>query len=188
MDILRSATTLFARKGFKNTSMAELSQVSGVAGGTIFYHFKSKEDLFFAILADVKDKILTGFEQYFREQRHENGLKMVEGAITFYLDIAGKMEDRFLLLQRHDPHRLAEAHPVCRQHLETVYNCLVDIFERAIRTGQKDGTIRKLPARKTALIIFSMVDGIVRLDTFKLYEASALYHELVAACRRMIRV
>ena len=39
--ILRVAMQLFARKGFKDTSMAELSKTTGAAEGTIFYHFKT---------------------------------------------------------------------------------------------------------------------------------------------------
>jgi AcrR family transcriptional regulator len=38
-DILEAANLLFARKGFKDTSMAEVSKLTGAAEGTIFYHF-----------------------------------------------------------------------------------------------------------------------------------------------------
>jgi len=187
MIILHAAARLFARNGFNNTSMAELSAVTGAAGGTIFYHFKNKEALFLAILADVKEKILADSSRHFDGRQYETGLEMLEGVIAFYFDLAEKMADRFLLLHRHDPYRMAEANPVCREHLEAIYNCIVDIFERAVRRGQKDGTIRKLSPRKAALIVFSMVDGIVRLDTFKLYDAGALYHELLGSCRRMLQ-
>ena len=44
--ILAAATQLFSRNGFKETSMSELSRMTGAAGGTIFHHFKNKEDLF----------------------------------------------------------------------------------------------------------------------------------------------
>ncbi|MCP3954561.1 MAG: helix-turn-helix transcriptional regulator, partial [Desulfobacterales bacterium] len=40
-EILESATRLFARKDFREASMAELSQVADVADSTIFYHFKT---------------------------------------------------------------------------------------------------------------------------------------------------
>ncbi len=48
--ILQSATRLFSENGFKETSMADLAKVTGVAQGTIFYHFKNKEELFLSIL------------------------------------------------------------------------------------------------------------------------------------------
>jgi hypothetical protein len=96
------------------------------------------------------------------------------------------MEEGFLLLHRYDLYQLAEVNTVCRGYLEDIYNCFVDIFERAVVRGQKDRSIRKLPPRKTALIIFSMVDGLVRFHTFKLYDAGALYSEMLEACRRIL--
>ena len=186
MIILRAATKLFARQGFKDTSMADLSVAAGVAGGTILYHFNNKEELFLAILSNLEETILAEFKTHIDQRHDDNGLEMMEGAITFYLDLAGKMQDRFLLLHRHDLYKLAEENPICKHHLETIYNCLLGIFERAIQSGQKDGSIRELPAKKVAMIIFAMVDGVVRLDTYKLYDGGALYHELIAACRRML--
>ena len=67
-----------------------------------------------------------------------------------------------------------------------IYNCVVDIFEQAIRRGQKDGSIGELSSRKMALLLFSMVDGLVRFKTYNLYDPGGLYHELIAACRRML--
>ena len=82
--ILRHATTLFARKGFKETSMAEVSQMSAVASATIFYHFASKEDLLLAILTHVKEAIVQNFKQYELDHSFENGFQAVQGAIAYY--------------------------------------------------------------------------------------------------------
>ena len=111
---------------------------------------------------------------------------MAEGSIAFYLHLASTMEERFLLLHRHYPYELAQTNPVCRGYLEEIYNCFVDIFERAIMFGQEDGSIDKRDSRKVALILFSMVDGLVRFQTYNLYNPSALYSELIHSCRRML--
>jgi AcrR family transcriptional regulator len=37
--------------------------MTGVAEGTIFYHFKNKEGLFLQILERIKEDLLGGFEQ-----------------------------------------------------------------------------------------------------------------------------
>jgi AcrR family transcriptional regulator len=184
--ILMAATILFAEKGFKDTSMAELSKMTGTAEGTIFYHFNNKEELFLNILEKVKQDIIREFEQYLKESRFDNGLEMIEGAITFYIQLAATMENRFLLLHRHDAYELARGNNTCRKHLEAIYDCLLDIFEQGVLAGQEDGSIRQIPARKAALIIFSMVDALVRFDTYNLYEAGGLYNELMESCRRML--
>lgn len=184
--ILEAATRLFSVKGFKEASMNELAEITGVAQGTIFYHFKNKEGLFISTLERVKETILEQFEKYIKEQKFNNGLEKVEGAISFYLYLAGAIGEEFLLLHRHDAYEFAEINQTCRGHLEAIYDCLLNILEEAMLEGQKDGSIRELNARKTALILFSMVDGLVRLKTFNLYNAGALYNELIFSCRRIL--
>ena len=56
--ILQAATFLFARKGYKDTAMGELSRMTGAAEGTIFYHFKNKQEIFLTILRNLKEDIL----------------------------------------------------------------------------------------------------------------------------------
>lgn len=185
--ILQAAATLFSKRGFKDTSIAELSKMTGAAQGTIFYHFKNKEELFLSILESLKESITTQFQHYLTEKKFKTGLDMMEGAISFYFYMAGTNGDQFLLLHRHDAYEVAESNSACREHLEAIYNCLLDIFEQAVRLGQKDGSIGDLPARKTALIIFSMVDGLVRFETYKLYHAGALYNDLIMSCRSILQ-
>lgn len=184
---MHAATQLFSEKGFKDTSMADLSKTVGSAQGTIFYHFENKEKLFLSILEKFKEDITKEFERYVAGRHFETGMDMMEGAISFYLYLAGAMEDRFLLLHRHDAYELAEVNTVCREHLESIYSCLSNIFEQAILRGQADGSVSAVPARKTALIIFAMVDGLVRFNTYNLYEAGALYNELIDSCRKILR-
>lgn len=184
--ILQASSRLFSDKGFNETSISEISKISGVAEGTIFYHYKNKEGLFLAILEGLKDDIVAGFDQYFKEKKFPSGLDMVEGAISYYLYLAGMKEDRFHLLHHRYPYELAAVNPVCRELLEAIYNCIVDIFERAILLGQEDGSIGEVSSRKMALILFSMVDGLVRFKTYNLYDPGGLYNDLISACRKML--
>jgi AcrR family transcriptional regulator len=184
--ILQCATRLFALKGYNETSMAELAKKVGIAQGTIFYHFKTKQDIFLEILKTAKEDILFEFDRYIESRKFETGIEMMEGAISFYLYLAELKEDLFLLLHSRYPYELANVNPVCREHLESIYNCFVDIFEQAILAGKADGSIGPIPAKKTALIVFTMVDGLVRFKLYNLYDAGALFDELIASCRRML--
>ncbi|WP_310600011.1 TetR/AcrR family transcriptional regulator [Desulfobulbus sp.] len=185
--ILQAATHLFSRKGYKDTAMGELTKMTGTAEGTIFYHFKSKQGLFLAILSNLKESILPEFEQYRNAESEKTGLDTVEESIAFYLHMAASREDLFAILHQRYPYELAENNPECRDHLEAVYNCFVDIFENAIVTGQRDGSIAAdLAPRKSALIVFSMVDSMVRFRMNNLYNVGALYKDLIESCRRML--
>jgi AcrR family transcriptional regulator len=185
-QILRAATVLFANKGYAETTTLELSEVIGVASGTVFYHFGSKEGLFLAILEDIHDTIESEFELYFKDLKFSSGLLMMEEIIAFYLYLASKYESQFMLLQQPHTSKMAQSNPKCRQYLEALYNRLVEIFEKAILIGQHDASMADLPVRKAALIVFSMVDGFVRLKNNNIYEAGALFNELVKLCQRML--
>ncbi|MFH2002430.1 MAG: TetR/AcrR family transcriptional regulator [Planctomycetota bacterium] len=185
--ILGAATYLFSSKGYKNTSVSDVSELTGVANSTIFYHFKNKEDLFLHILKAVKDDILKEYDDHLRGKSFRDGLDMAEQAIHFYFELVGCMEEKFLLLHRHYPYQLAEENSECRGYLEDIYNCLVDIFEQAILKGQKDGSIADLPARKNAYLILSMIEGLVGFKVNNLYNIGSLYTELIEACRRMLQ-
>jgi len=186
-DILNAATILFSQKGFRDTSSTELARATGVAEGTVFYHYKNKEELFLAILKQVREDIISEFEGYIEKKEFESGLDMIESAVSFYMYLSVKMEHQFLLLHRHYPYELAEKNLKCREHLEAIYNCMVDIFEQAVLLGQKDGSIECRHTRKTALIIFSMVDGIVKFKIYNLYDAGALFNELIETCRKILK-
>ncbi|BCS89792.1 TetR/AcrR family transcriptional regulator [Pseudodesulfovibrio sediminis] len=186
--ILKVATVLFAHQGFADTSVHELAKLTEVAEGTIFYHFKSKEGLLLAILEKTRDEIVNQFEQFFENRPFESGFEMAEEVVSFYLYLAGFMEDKFLLLHRHFLYKFSESNPEFRENLEAIYNCLVDIFEKAITKGQEDGSInQEIHSRKSALILFTMVDGLVRFKNYNLYDAGALFNELMRTCRRMLQ-
>lgn len=186
--ILKVATVLFANHGFKGTSMQELARLTGAAEGTIFYHYKSKEKLLLVILEKTRTEIVDQFGHFFENRPFASGLEMAEEVISFYLYLAGLMEDQFLLLHQHFLYKFSESNPEFREHLEAIYNCLVDFFEKAIQTGLKDGSIASdVHPRKSALILFTMVDGMVRFKNDNLYDAGALFNELLKSSRRMLQ-
>ena len=185
-EILHEATVLFAERGYNETSTAELARITGVAEGTIFYHFKTKTDLLLAILDTVKEKMVQELDSYMSNKRFDSGLTMLEGVVAFYLYMVGQHPEWFMLIQRHYPYELAKENAACRRHLESIYNTLVDYFEAPISNGIKDGSIREVSARRHALLVFSMVNGLVWLRFNDLYDTGSLYRELIAACRQML--
>jgi len=185
--ILKAAAKLFSEKGFKFTSMAELSRITGAAEGTIFYHFKSKEELFLSILERIRETVSTEIKNHLIDDRYPTGMEMMDGVVSFYLGLPGKMEDWFFVLHRHYTYDLAAVNPVCKGDVDTIFNCFLDLFESAIVKGQKDGSIADLPARKTACIIFAAVDGLIRFNNYNLYNTNLLYKELIESLRRILK-
>lgn len=56
--ILDTALPLFVEKGFHGTSTAEIARTAGVATGTLFHYFKTKEELIDRLYIYTKESIL----------------------------------------------------------------------------------------------------------------------------------
>ena len=59
LEILRAARKVFIAKGFEAASMDAVARTAGVSKATVYAHFRSKSDLFAAIVAQVAGR-LTG--------------------------------------------------------------------------------------------------------------------------------
>jgi AcrR family transcriptional regulator len=61
-EILDTAQRLFIEKGYVQTSVSEIVKEIGVAQGTFYYYFKTKEDIINAIINRYTDEIVTEAE------------------------------------------------------------------------------------------------------------------------------
>ncbi len=51
-DILRAALRCYAELGYEKTTMADICEASGASIGSVYHHFKSKDQLFAALYLD----------------------------------------------------------------------------------------------------------------------------------------
>lgn len=58
-QIAEAALRLFARYGYKRTSMDDIAREAGVARATLYLHFKGKDDVFRAMLAGLGSQVET---------------------------------------------------------------------------------------------------------------------------------
>ena len=58
-EILDVAEELFGNKGFDQTSTNDILEKGGIARGTLYYHFKSKEDILDAMIERMTNQLLT---------------------------------------------------------------------------------------------------------------------------------
>ncbi len=55
--LLDAAAKLFAGKGYRETTMRDIAAEAGMQAGSVYYHFKSKEELLLAVYAIAVDGI-----------------------------------------------------------------------------------------------------------------------------------
>jgi AcrR family transcriptional regulator len=56
-QLLAAATWVFARKGYRRAGISDIIERAGVARGTFYLHFDSKEQVFLAIVSDFHKRI-----------------------------------------------------------------------------------------------------------------------------------
>ena len=62
-EILVVAAELFARKGFEATSTREIGDAAGILSGSLYHHFKSKEEMLHELLKRFVDKLVPLYEK-----------------------------------------------------------------------------------------------------------------------------
>jgi TetR/AcrR family fatty acid metabolism transcriptional regulator len=83
--ILDSATKVFARNGFANTKIQDVANECGIAHGTIYLYFKSKDELFMSIFQDNLSELISYINS--EVEKEENAEKKFRKMISLQLDI-----------------------------------------------------------------------------------------------------
>lgn len=66
--VLAASLALFAEKGFANTSTKEIAERAGVAEGTVYRRYKTKDDLLLAVLRPLVTDVMPDLMKEFSEQ------------------------------------------------------------------------------------------------------------------------
>ena len=57
-EVIATAARLFARQGYQETSMSDLTEATGLAAGGLYHYIESKEELLIAICDELLDPLL----------------------------------------------------------------------------------------------------------------------------------
>ena len=157
-EILNAATWLFANRGFHETSMTEVARSARVSKGLIFYHFKTKEELFFAVLNRLLEPYVIDFaEEAGALDEKSQILKLVESYLLFVRDNASSVR-LFVAQLLHDQ---ASSESLTGQMLR-LYDgyraLLVDLIARAQKKGL---CTREFPPQVAVSFLLSTLSGVL---------------------------
>ncbi|TLG76556.1 TetR/AcrR family transcriptional regulator [Culicoidibacter larvae] len=95
-NILATAEQLFAERGFLLTTIDDIAKAAGVAKGTVFVHFASRDELIYAVV----DKLCHECDRLYEQMQGFNG--DVAGILGIHLDILIQFEClyRQLIIER----------------------------------------------------------------------------------------
>lgn len=167
-DIIDAAEQVFFKKGWQNATMDEVAAVAELSKGTLYLYFKSKEELYLAILLrgfDIMTNLfVTGMSAVTR------GLDQVRAIGEAYLKFYQDYPDYFNILHYFQRHQLdpedsgSEIVQACYQSAERG-TCLV---QNAIELGISDGSIRAdIDPHRTALVLWGAASGVFQVASIK---------------------
>ncbi|CAN5303193.1 TetR family transcriptional regulator KstR2 [soil metagenome] len=61
-ELLAIAAGLFARKGFKNTTVRDIADAAGILSGSLYHHFDSKESMVDEILSTFQEELFGSYD------------------------------------------------------------------------------------------------------------------------------
>ena len=157
-EILKAAMQLFANHGFHETSMSEVAREARVSKALIFWHFKTKEELFVAVLNRLMEPYFIDFaEEAAAMDERAQIEKLVESYLLFVRDNASSV--RFFLAQMLHDQRLSESLNGQVLKLYSGYRAmLVELIGRA----QQKGVCTLRPAPETAAaFLLSALNGLL---------------------------
>ena len=161
-QLMEVATKLFARNGYEATTTAAIALAAGVTEPILYRHFKSKQELFVAIVKAVSDRTMRHWEDLVRGvDDPAEQFRRIAADLPQHME---KLADAYHVLHgalatSRDKKVLA----VMREH----YLQIEKFFVKVIQDGQKSGVFRKnmqpRPAAWT-LIISGIGYGMIALN------------------------
>lgn len=203
-EIEQAARKVFLARGFQAATIQEIAEEAGIAKGTVYLYYESKDDLFAALL-------LPGLE--FLSEKFNALLREVEGgAFKSGEELFHALGDVFVAAQRRDPEvtMIYEAFQIgtfvtsiSKDTLERLnefarrnFRTFRGIFERGIELG----LLRDLDVRRAADAIWGLLLGVAQVEWNKLqhsgkdhfeetlrYSLAMMYHGVCATPGRKPR-
>lgn len=153
-QILAAAFECFAAKGYHASTMDDLVRASGLSKGSLYWHFRSKEDVFLAVFDDFAQATLADWEALLAE-----GCTALEA-------VDGVMQRSFARLEQMGPHSLAAwaeffAHPQARSRLADLYVALRARLGEALDRDAARGRLRDVPTESAAAALTAAGEGLM---------------------------
>jgi TetR/AcrR family transcriptional regulator, transcriptional repressor for nem operon len=158
--IIHEALRQFSSKGFMSTSISDILESVGTSKGGLYNHFKSKEDLFFAVLSEA---------QKIWRQRNLADLDRFERPLDKLKQILENYRDQYLVDSENFPGgcvfvalavELHDQQPHLAQEINQGFERFKDLIQRLLDQGKAAGSLRNgFDTGMATEIVFSGILG-----------------------------
>jgi TetR/AcrR family fatty acid metabolism transcriptional regulator len=178
--ILDAAVRVFAKKGFYATRVSEVARAAGVADGTIYLYFKSKDELLVSLFEDRVERLLAYL------QRELPAISGASERLRRIIELElGLLEDERDLAEVVTV-ILRQSTKLMKEYAAPKFMAYLDAIASVVAQGQASGELRPdVSPHLAARAIFGALDGIAmtwalgKADRGGLLRASGQLAEMV---------
>ncbi len=152
-SILRAATRVFARNGYFNSKVADIARAAGVADGTVYLYFKSKEEILHSIFdQNMTEAIAAGRKLIAKLRDPREKLRRIA---TLHLERLGADRDLAVVFQV----ELRGSTKFMQEFSAAGFAQYLGLLRTTFEEGQRAGVFRKdLNAKVVSKILFGALD------------------------------
>jgi AcrR family transcriptional regulator len=166
-EIMAAAKEVFARKGFHATTIADIAKQAGLAYGSVYWYFDSKEELFHALMAveeaALRSRVAAALSGLDGPSGNAGAEASLEAAVlaTFEFFEADKATVKLLF---RDAYALGDRF---EKHLGGIYERFIDDIETIVVAAQERGEMVSAPTRMVAYTLAALIGQLAhrRLST-----------------------
>lgn len=163
-EIIDAAEKIIFSKGLEHATMEEIAEEAVVSKGTLYYYFKNKDDLYFAL----NNRGLAYLNQRFANVLTENipGVELVRRMGEEFIDFVRTQPDYFdamMHYERYEDFNEIESTQIkerCKNNEHQAFTFTI----RALQIGMQDGTINsKYSPERLAIQIWASIRGLTQM-------------------------
>jgi AcrR family transcriptional regulator len=172
-QILETAATLYAARGFHGVSVAELGAACGISGPALYKHFPSKEAILAEMLVSISEELLRVGEE--RVGAADGAAASLAALIDWHVDFALRHR-ALIVVQDRDWESLPEA---AREQVRDLQRRYVDLWARQLRAAHPELT----SARSLAMahVAFGLINSTPHSGLLPDTQMRALLREMAHA-------
>ena len=142
--IVESSMKLFAEKGYDGTSIEEITSEVGVAKGTLYYHFSSKEEIFNFLVEEGMNLLKNSIK--IKTDKQEKNIDKLRAIVIIQLKIIDKYEN-FMSIVLSEVWGNSTRSNTCKKYIEEY----LEIVEQIILKRIKEKEIKEYNVRLLAI-------------------------------------